>query len=238
MISYTEKIGCDELRTLPPSSVSVRIESMNKAYGGSFDFLDFWIQKNETEITAALCRFSGELWILANENADFEELSAFCKVSAPTVLTDVATAKRLGVTITSEFIELCLEPCQRAEGQAVGIESLYKALIKGSDGDVFIPDYAEWYADISHRMRHGTAAATLLDVSVALAGFVGENAALITGASTDPDHRGKGEGKAAVMQLAAALYPRKIFAEATENTVKFYEKCGFARSRALCRARS
>ena len=108
----------------------------------------------------------------------------------------------------------------------------------GSDGDIFIPDYSEWYADLSHRMRHGTAAATLLEGSAALAGFVGENAALITGVSTYSDHRGKGEGRAAVLRLAAALYPRKVFAEATENTAKFYEKCGFERSQILCRARS
>ena len=61
---------------------------------------------------------------------------------------------------------------------------------------------------------------------------------LITGVSTDSDHRGKGEGRVAVLRLAAALYPRKVFAEATENTAKFYEKCGFERSQILCRARS
>lgn len=236
MISYTETVTAEELKNLPQNSISVRIEAMNKAYGGGFDFLDFWLQKNQAEITAALCRFSGELWLIANENADFEELSSFCKVVAPAVLTDLATACRLKLQIAEEFGEFQFEAGESASSEKAQIWRIYDMLIKGADGDITIPDKDEWYADLSHRMRHGTATAALLENSVALAGFVGQTAALVTGVATDPESRGNGEGKRATLLLAKALYPRKIFAEATRKSQGFYLACGFKRTNTLCRA--
>ena len=238
MITYLEKPLKDAFSALGQSSVRVRLEAMLCGYGTNLDFLDFWLQKKETEVTAALCRFSGELWLLAKENADFEELSAFCKVMAPTVLTDEQTASRLGDGEKESFYELVLETAEKSPCEEVNLKRLYEMLMEGADGDILIPDKDEWYADVSHRIRHSVASAVLTENAAALAGFVSDEGALITGVSVKPSARGKGFGKQAVMELAGGLAPRKIYAEAGEETRGFYLSLGFVISNRLVRIKS
>lgn len=239
MISYTENLDSKDLNTLPDGSIKTRIEGLFVSYGADFDFLDFWLQKDETETTAALCRFEGEVWLLASDNANWEELREFLKVIAPTVLTDSKTADRIGLVPQNKFFELCKLP----EGKGGDLPTppimqIYDMLMTGADGDIEIPDKNEWYADVSHRFRHGTARANVTQNAVALAGVVTNNAALISGVATKKTARGKGEGRAVLEGLCSSLYPRKVYAEASDDAVGFYLRCGFLQSAELCRCKT
>lgn len=239
MISHVEKVDPKELENLPQNSIATRIEAMSKAYGGGFGFLDFWLQKNETETTAALCRFSGELWLLASKTADFEELSSFCGVIAPTVLTDTDTAQRMGLSVCNEFFEVCKHPTEGKNSvENHSLMQIYDLLTEGADGDIEILDKTEWYADLSHRIRHQTAMAAASENAVALAGFVGQETALVTGVATRPSKRGTGEGKAVLEELSKRLFSRTVYAEATEKTLGFYLGCGFFESGRLSRSKT
>lgn len=239
MISYVEALSQNELSSIPNSSVKTRILAMFLGYGASFDFLDFWLQRNEEETTAAICRFSGEVWVAANSNADFCELLNFCKVVAPVVLTDLETANKMGLDPEIQFLELSKlgKSSGDAECFSQDVMALYDRLTSGFDGDIEILDKNEWYADMSHRFRHGVAKWTLSNTAAALAGFVTEESALITGVSVDESARGKGEGRAVLDDLCAALGSRRIYAEASEKTAEFYKKCGFEISAKLCRCK-
>lgn len=239
MISYIEKLSPQDVARLPNGSIKTRILAMYSGYGTSFDFLDFWLQKEGEKITAAICRFEGAAWLLASEDANWEELSSFLKVIAPTLLADAKTAESLGLTPFESFFEVSKEAAEgQSDTKTPPIMQIYDMLMSGADGDIEIPNKTEWYADISHRFRHETAKAAATKNAVALAGFVAEDSALITGVATDSSQRSKGEGKAVLDELLKALCPRIVYAEATEKAVGFYIKCGFSHSAVLVRCRT
>ena len=239
MISYVENLCIKDFECLPEGSIKTRILGMFKCYGANFDFLDFWLQKDENKVTAAISRFEGEAWLLASQDANWEELSEFVRVIAPIVLTDVKTAKALGLDPQNEFFEVCKETADGGDNAPPPpIMQIYDLLMSGRDGDIGISGKDEWYADISHRFRHGIAKAKVAQNAVALAGFVTDDSALISGVATKPSARGNGEGSAALDGLCKLLYPRKVYAEATDKVVGFYLKNGFSKSAKLCRCKT
>ena len=106
MISYIESLTPSDVANLPSGSIKTRILALFLGYGAGFDFLDFWLQKEKDKTTAAICRFEGTAWLVATEDANAEELSAFLSVIAPEVLLESETAKRLGLAPFEEFFEV------------------------------------------------------------------------------------------------------------------------------------
>ena len=109
------------------------------------------------------------------------------------------------------------------------LQEVYRLLSLGVDGPVCLPDFQDWYPDFSHRLRHGCAAFAATPHSVAAAGFVAEQAAIITGVAVDPACRGQGLGAQTVASLCAALrqQEKQIFVYTTPSVVPFYLKLGF-----------
>ncbi|MBR5452382.1 MAG: GNAT family N-acetyltransferase [Clostridia bacterium] len=238
MIIYVDNLFEKDIEHLPDGSLKTRILGMYMGYGADFDFLDFWLQKENENTTAVISRFEGESWLLASQDANWEELGEFLKVIAPDVLTDSKTAESLGVAPQNKFFEVCKEAAR--QGNDVPnppVKQICDMLMSGADGDIEIPNKDEWYADVSHRFRHGIARASVTQNAVALAGIVTKDAALISGVATKRQARGKGEGSAVLTNLCELLYPRKIYAEATDGAVGFYLKNGFTKSAELCRCK-
>ena len=239
MISYIENLTAKDVEDLPEGSIKTRLLAMLKCYGANFDFLDFWLQKERDKVTAVISRFEGEAWLLASNDANGEELAEFLKVISSTVLTDIKTAEASGLVPQNKFYELCKETAESGgDVSAPPIMQLYDMLMSGADGDIEIANKDEWYADVSHRLRHETAKVTATQNAVAFAGFVTDDSALISGVATKPNARGKGEGSAALNDLCGSLYPRKVYAEATDKAVGFYLKNGFTESAELCRCKT
>ena len=227
MIKYTEAIMPSDLSFLPDGVLKVRASSLLEAYGAKTAIADFWLAYDGDAPTALLCGFSGEVTAVCTAKADLDEIACFLPAVAASVLCDTALAEKL----SGGKERFCV--AKRASAANVSAErctsprELYSLLASVEDGRIELPDRDEWYADLSHRFRHGTAEAVRTENAAALAGFISGDAAIVTGVAVSREHRGKGEGRRDLLALANALYPKKLFAICEKSVLPFYEKCGF-----------
>ena len=107
----------------------------------------------------------------------------------------------------------------------ISLEKLYKNLSCGDDGDISLPDFCYFAADVSHRLRHSAAAAYLHNFGAGLA-FMGKRSCVICGVAVDKAARGQGIGKKIVNEMCR--YAKgDIFVCADKDNTNFYKKCGF-----------
>ena len=196
------------------------------AFEGSALAPDIWVQKQNNNITAVISRFGGRLYITAN-NADLEEIKEFINVMGfSEVFTEKETAESLGFNKFDEFTVLK----KPVKGQAdfcdiPSLKNLYAALKEGEDGDIVLPEFEFFAADISHRLRHGGAVALLEDFGAALA-FKSEFGGIINGISVNKESRGQGFGGKLLKNICEYLNG-DIFVCTNEKTAEFYIKNGF-----------
>ena len=102
---------------------------------------------------------------------------------------------------------------------------MYNGLKLGEDGDIDLPSFENFAADISHRLRHGAAIAALDDNSAAL-GFKCDKGAIVNGISVKRELRGRGLGGRILGELLS-YSDGDILAAAEEKNTEFYIKNGF-----------
>ncbi len=159
---------------------------------------------------------------------DKEELEEFLQaIGAKTLLSqDIGfdyPAERLNIMWADKLGQAADYPLSEAP-------AVYEALKNGEDGDISLPDYAAFALDYSLRCRRGVGFGIVKDGAVAVASCVTKNAAILSGAATPPNMRGKGLGAAAVRALRQKLGDREMYLICGDKTVGFYEKLGFSLS--------
>ena len=235
MIEYSALLQENALSHLKCGAEKAKILSLLLSYGTDYSFLDFWVQRNEGAVTAVMMRFDGVVTLLALDTADFDEIALFLPAVTDTVFCDTKTAERLPLVITVPVFELEFsgKVGTNASPLSTDFNRIYDILSSSDDKDISVNSKEDFYADLSHRTRHGTAKSVLTDSSTAICPFVTDSLALIGGVAVKVHARGKGLGKKAVLDLVSNLADRKIFVIATANKVGFYEKCGFSVSNSL-----
>ena len=218
----------------PQDPFTLRIVSSAQAYGLQTAFLDVW-QGNG----CLFSRMDGVLTISGIPAPDCVEETALFAASCGTgqIFCAADTAKRLKFSIAATGPILCREqtgPSSPLPWEIPSPRILYQVLSACQSPSFFVPDFEPFYLDISHRLRHGTAAAVLLETdgmpsACAIALAVTEKAALLTAVGVVPSLRQKGMGKKAVESLCQMLGGRRIFLfrHKSENR-EFYEKLGFS----------
>ena len=115
---------------------------------------------------------------------------------------------------------------------------LFAKLLAQSEGEsVDVGSFDVFYADLSHRVRHGTAVCALgyfgVQAVATAAASVGENAAVISAVSVPPRFRNRGFGSAAVLSLIEKIREEnkniKIYLyRAEDENGDFYRGLGFS----------
>ncbi len=199
----------------------IKIASSINAYGLSKPFLFAWKQGN-----TLICRIDGNMTIYGDD-FDSEEIRSFISaVGAKTLTCSVAAAEMLcyeyktynvlrsdkGMSVPVDFKSSC--------------DEIYSLLREGEDGDVSLPERTAFIADLSHRMRHGTALAATYKSAVCVAPFLTESGALICGVATEKGARGNGFAGMCVAGMVQKL-ARPTFTVCSDELVPFYKKFGF-----------
>lgn len=225
-----EKISC--LPQFPMSgSVSVRIRSLFNAYGGTL--LRLYAQSQGDEITALMAVLGSGCTLAVNSDADFAELRSFLAFLGVEVFCGSEVFEELGVEECEKAVLLRWQgdALSTLEEASVKTSSIYDLLKNGDDGDIELPCFDEWYADYCIRRNHKSAEHFAINGAVAVAGFVTEDEALITGVAVEKTQRKKGLGTAVLHGLVAKLHEQglknDIFVCAKRNKALFYEKAGF-----------
>lgn len=222
MIKYVDKLPeiCDDKISL------AKILSQYKAFGNTKISPDFWIQENESVITAVLSLYGSEMTFYC-KNGDLEEIWNFIKVISPkSVFTEKENLiDHCNATIKQVFLKK-LPLAEEVSATETSLKELYDKLLLGQDGDVSLPCFENFCGDISHRLRHGGAAAIVKDYGAVLS-FIYDGGGIISGISVDKSYRNNGFGSKLLGEICEAT-GGKVFACTDKQNKDFYIKNGFS----------
>jgi len=237
MIELLENQSKADFDGLPNDAALVKIKALMCAYGCSYSFLCFWFQKTESgQKTAAICRFESSIIICVTNDANFEEILQFVKVIS---YGEIFCTRYLCTVLNLDVKYYCDE--LRFVGNSVcldttkniGFKEVYDVLESGSDGQIELPSYDDWYVDFSHRLRHGCARiCSVGGYSVAVTAYETDKEAIISGVATIPKFRGLGHAKAAVLGICHMLQMdgKVPIVLARGNMADYYRKLGFQKT--------
>lgn len=215
------KLLNDDLPDFPLSAGLVRIQSLYRSYGTGFDFLRFYYQTIDDQITAIMSIMDGNA-TLVGANSDHNEIIDFLKViGANTVYFEDELPLEI---IESGFV---------VNKSVIPIEAKVKEYNLSSIYDIMstyftLPDFDIWYPDMSHRIRHNGAVAISNKIGASI-GLKGDNCALISGICIDRMKRKKGQGSQLLQELIDTLSSREIYGLVDINgPIEFYTKNGFS----------
>ncbi len=210
-----------------PSLSLMHILCLKAAFKGSALEEDMWVQSEDGKAVGAIAKNGGRLYVFS-PSGNTDELKEFINtVGFSEILTEKATAKRLGLKTDKEYDVLLKKSVKKNEFDPLGIRltPLYKGLRLGEDEDISLPTFENFAADISHRLRHGAAVAVLNENSAAL-GFKCEKGVIVNGISVKRELRGRGLGGLVLGELLSCCEGDVLAAAGTKNT-EFYIKNGF-----------
>ena len=228
-----------EITALPPlpddSDAAVKIAAQVRAYGLSRPFLRVYAGEGGS----ALSVMDGVATLYPGADADEALLFVRMSPDVHALRTDADTAKRfallLGVTATTGVtMEYRGEPVSDAKAESLSPRDVYPLLAEVF-GDA-LPPFDVWYADVSHRLRHGLCrVAGVLEqgkaASCAMTVAETETAFMIGAVATSPDCRGRGFASAAVRSLVAAgqAAGKQVFISPKNEAARaLYKRLGFA----------
>ncbi len=209
--------------------IYTKISASLKAYGDNFPFLTFWVQSSNKSPTALICKQDDTVFVTATLEADFEELLEFLSVIGYSSLqTERDTASRLGlkgeVYALLEFTNP--NPCYTPNFKEASVKKVYEILFSSQNKDITTTEFEGFYADLSHRIRHGTALAEITEnASAAVASHIYKGSAVISGVATLKEKRGQELARITLTRLIKHL-PQNIYT-ASKDAAQFYLKLGF-----------
>lgn len=223
-----------ELDFLPADPYGARISALAGTYGTAFDFVLFWVQNIDGVPVAAISRIDGNATLCCCEDADFEELSEFLKVSGYSSLTfDLKFSGKLGIAPQKTSFTVKYTGGASAWGDTLfdyDKKQIYSLLCEcGFE----LGDYVTFLADVCSRLNKSTAflAAAECDgrlCACAFALFEGRKSVLLGAVGTSPAARGRGYASKLVGTLAEMKKDKEVFLFCRNDSLAdFYSKIGF-----------
>lgn len=248
---FSRKFEIDLYRLCECSPYGARIISYHMAYHGQkYNFLDFWIQRDENGTpTCAFCRYYSTL-IICGTASDIPEIESFVSMIMP---TDILCEKNLSIKNCSAApageVMICTQlnsvqpfkendfSIKKVSSDMRSLRKIYNILHNQADFAELLPDFEEYFLDISHRIRHGTskiyAITDLFEnyISTAAIIAISEKSAVIGSVATLADFRNKGFATALVHYATAEELKngRTVYLH-RKNNITIYEKLGFSKT--------
>lgn len=228
MIKLVEKDKLPSVNFTDGFSVT-KIKANLLSYGNTYPFLNVWQQTEDNAITALISKFEDTLVLSANSSADLFEIKEFTEVIGYKSLQGEPWILK-GMKLPFKEYQILMKKGQGEEKLPTmpNIEQIYKILYSEENECIKHTEFEGFYVDLSHRIRHGTAAALNLEnIAVCLASHITSKHAVISGVFTLKNDRKEGKGSKALDALVNALGERKIFVAAEDKVSPFYLKNGF-----------
>lgn len=203
-----------------------KISCLAKAYIKNPNIALFWQQKSENDrVDALISMLDGNMCIFSNQ-PNILELKEFITVLSPkSIFTDIKTANLLNLKIKNTCHSLCFKTDKNCEivfkNNFSEIKAVYTRLIHDNSFD-----FTDFYADISHRIRHNCGGYILTDTAACIA-FFDSKYAVINGIEVDEKYRNTGHGTWILKEMLKKLPDRQIFVCSEEKNIPFYIKNNF-----------
>lgn len=225
----------NELDFLPADPYAARITALADTYGTEHSFAMFWVQENNENKTAAVCRVDGNMTVCCGDGADYEELAAFINaVGFASLTSDSDVMKKLGIEPSKSSFTV-----EYKGGAAVGNIEKVRDCDKRKIYDLLcscgfeLGDYNAFLADVCARLNKGTASFTAVmhedePCACAFALFKGRESVLLGAVATNQNARGRGYASELVGTLAEENAEKKVFLFCRNDSLAdFYAKIGF-----------
>lgn len=164
--NFSRGFELDLIRLCRNSPYGSRIISYHTAYHGrKYNFLDFWIQYNDlNKAECAFCKYYSTL-IICGTPCDTGEVCDFIQMLSPAkILCDSSLDINLNIPFVQgetmmckslSDVNLCSHEIVRLSSDMLNLKKVYALLREEEDLSVPLPDFEEYFLDISHRIRHG-----------------------------------------------------------------------------------
>lgn len=243
MLKRTTKENLTDITAMCADSIiGTKVLCYITAYGLERPFLEVWVHDNNGILSAVIVKFYDDITLIANENADTEQLSVFINMSGyNTVCCTHELSRKLGFNCRK------IKNGYRYNGSNEAfyadmltdddIESAYELICREIPGSFKSgrESYLSFLSDYTFRERRCLARGVCTHSegnisSVALTSSETEYSAIISGVACDSSFKGKGLGKKTVLSLVSLLKEenKDVFVIAlNENAEGFYEHIGF-----------
>lgn len=250
MIRYLERMTPeqgDELQAFCAGSVfGVKALGPVLSYGLGYDFVSAWEQRDEAgHLTAFLSKYYGTVTVHVSPSGDVPELLAFLRaigcgalVGPASVLAEGWPEGETGCVMSLPKGASCI--AKTAEPGSFELvwdgefQSFYDVLTRADPGYAG-DDYGAFLTDFSHRVRHGTAHAVLLNAdgrpaSTAAALVVTEDDVFLGAIATLPEARGHRYAATCIRALCDRFPEQRVFLMCRPEKQVFYERFGFEKT--------
>ncbi len=219
-----------------------RINTAIAAYGTDDRFVRTWFEESDEKVLAVMQLTEGAAVVKCRPEADFVSLAMLLQFAgAKTVIGDRASVGRLPFSVSAQGIlmECRTLPDLACEALAVDSEqlaSLYPVLFGEEAAEKDKRAFHAWFADISHRVRHGFCECFAVyenEVAVSCASVLYSNAqyGCIGAVATRPEHRNCGFGRDCALAATKRVLENgqlACLACADSGIHQWYEAMGFA----------
>lgn len=232
----TPELGESFLHTCGHDPAGLRAQGLFLSYGLKYPFCEYWIQSDARGACAGITRLDGSVTVCGTPS-DGDELSAFLQaVGYSDIFAMGEAGALLHAPIHSTGVTMRLSHSLFGKAELnfhPRLEDVYTVLAGAGEG-IALGEHDAWYADASHRIRHGTAKAVTLEhegktAACAMVLAQDDAAALLGGVAVLPEYRRKGLGHKTVAGLCTALQKehKKVVLCCNSGIAGFYEKLGF-----------
>ena len=204
----------------------LQIQCLLRAYGFGYDFLRFYGDL-ERETVLSVLNGSASLW--AGDAASWEELAEFLPFAAHTVVAERPLRLEGWRHTQGKGYILCAPPARRAAADS-SLEEAFRILSQVFTESIHPGTYAQWYTELSHRVRHGISRVYTLEGACAgIAYGLWDGWLGITQLAVLRERRGQGLARRLLAHMAAELQPEKglLLLSQDEHSNQFYEHLGF-----------
>ena len=219
-----------------------RINTTIAAYGTDDRFVRTWYAENDNRITAAVQLTQDAAVIQCTSDADFDSLTVLLQFAgAKTVTGEKECMKKLGLPLHRQGVLMSAATLPALQRTAENADSeqlarLHPVLFGETARNENPTDFAAWFADVSHRTRHGLSEYFAIfenGKAVSCAGTLYSNAqyGCIGAVATLPDYRKRGFGRDCTLTAAHSVLANgqtPCLACADNGIQKWYETMGFA----------
>ena len=219
-----------------------RINTTLAAYGTDDRFVRTWYEENNNHITAVAQLTQAAAVVQCTPDADFDSLAVLLQFAgAKTVTGEKECMEKLGLPqagrgylMTAEAVVSAQTKAEKTDSELLAL--LYPVLFGETARKENPTDFAVWYADLSHRVRHGLCECFAVfeeKEAVSCASVLYSNAqyGCIGAVATRPEHRRRGFGSACTLTAAQSVLANgqtPCLACADGGIHKWYESMGFA----------
>ncbi|MBQ7654353.1 MAG: GNAT family N-acetyltransferase [Clostridia bacterium] len=239
MIKLTDKFDISHCKAIPIyNPFASKMISVFNTEQKICDVLVYEQLDDHDKVNAFILNASSDVTILANESSDLNEICDFLSfTSYSSVLSNVPL--RLEAFEKSGYIlkysNLKNERKMTAAKLTDDLEKIYYLLSRNFSE---MTDYSKWIADMSHRLRHKSAAVIGLKkddefVSCALCSYICEDSCVINGVCTDEKYRNNSFASECLEKAVSYLHEagiKNIFVLCENKLTDFYIKNGFEKN--------